>query len=104
MELSGDVLAAATTLAGLVLVFLAATVARFESYDAFFRDANLRARFKRRAWFIFVGFALAVAAAIFSLFGKWFHCEFFVLLAIGAFVIGSLWVVVSAIAMIREIE
>jgi hypothetical protein len=104
IELGGDVLAAATTLAGLVLVFLAATVGRYESYDAVMRDKKFRDRFKRRAWFIFVGFALAVLSALLSLFGKWFHCEPLVLAAIVAFVIASLWVVSSAVAMVREIQ
>lgn len=104
MEVSGDVVAAATTLAGLVLVFLGATFASYESYDPIQRGTALRARYKHRAWFIFVGFALAVLAALLALAGKWLHQECLALAALAVFVASSLWVVVAAILLIRDIK
>jgi hypothetical protein len=68
------------------------------------RDANLRGKFKRQAWFIFAGFALSVLAALLSLFGKWFHCETLVLAAVVVFIAAALWVVAAAVAMVREIK
>lgn len=104
LDLSSDVLTAATTLAGLVLIFLAAEVARYLSTPGVLRDTKVRARYRRRARFIFVGFLLAVAAALLSLFGKWFRCEPMVFAAIVAFVLSALWAIVAAYRMVGEIE
>jgi hypothetical protein len=103
MGVSSDILAAATTLAGLVLVFLAATIARYSAIPGFLQDTKTRARYRRKAWFNFVGFVLAVVAALLALFGKWFQCEGFVSAAAVAFVMSSLWVIATAVRMIRDI-
>jgi hypothetical protein len=104
MEVSGDVAASATTLGGLVLVFLGATFAHYDSYDPIQRGREFRARSQRRAWFIFIGFALAVLAALLALFGKWLHNECLVLVAVAVFVISSLWVVAAAVLLVRDIK
>lgn len=104
MELSSDVLAAATTLAGLVLIFLAATVGRYLSTPGLLKDTKTRANYRRRAWFVFWPFLSAVAAALFSLFGKWFQYEPLVFAAVVAFVLSALWAIAAAFRMVREIE
>lgn len=104
IEVSGDVVAAATTLAGLVLVFLGVTFTSYESYAPVQRGASLRARYKRRAWFIFIGFALAVLAALLALSGKWFHQECLALAAVIIFAVSSLWVVATAVMLVRDIQ
>jgi hypothetical protein len=77
MEVSGDIVSAATTLGGLVLVFLAATFASYESMPGTLRDKTVRKRFRRRAWFGFAGFAFALLAALLALFAKWLHHELY---------------------------
>jgi hypothetical protein len=104
LEISGDIVAAATTLGGLVLVFLGATFATYESYAPVQRGRDLRARFQFRAWFIFIGFALAVLAALLALAGKWLHDECFALSGLAIFVLSSIWVVAAAVLLVRDIK
>jgi hypothetical protein len=104
IEVSGDVVAAATTLAGLVLIFLGATVSSYESYDAIMRTVALRNRFRYRAWFAFTGFALTLFAAFFALIGKWLHQEWSALAALALFAIALVWVLVAAILSVRDIR
>jgi hypothetical protein len=104
LDVAGDVLTAASALAGLTLIFLAANVSRFESYPAFFADIKLRKRFRRKSWLVFIGFAFAIVAALLSLLGKLLHSECTVLLAVVVFVLGLLWVTGSAVAMVLEIK
>jgi hypothetical protein len=104
IEVSGDVLASATTLAGLVLVFLGATYTSYEAYPAIMRDTKVRARYRRRAWFGFAGFALALLAASAALLGKWLHEERSALAAIGLFGTAMVWVVVAAVLAVRDIR
>jgi hypothetical protein len=104
MEVSGDVVAAATVLAGLVLVFLGATSTSYESYPAVMRGPAVRKRFRFRAWFGFAGFALSLLAAFLALIGKWLHQECCVLTAMGLFVIALVWVLVAAVLSVRDIR
>jgi hypothetical protein len=95
MEVSGDVVTAATTLAGLVLVFLGATSTSYESYPAVMRDRAIRKRFRRRAWFGFAGFALSLLAAFLALEGKWLHHECSALVAFVLFAAALIWVLIA---------
>jgi hypothetical protein len=101
--ISSDILAAATTLAGLVLVFLATEVTRYLGTPGILRDTKMRAKYRRQAWFTFLGFLLAVAAALLALFGKWFQYEPLSLSAAAAFVLSALWAVVAAMRTVGEI-
>jgi tellurite resistance protein TehA-like permease len=104
LEVSGDLIAAATTLAGLVLVFIGATSTGYEGYPAEMRDRALRKRFRRRAWFGFTGFALSVVAAFLALVGKWFHQEWSAFAAVALFIIALIWVIVAAYLSVRDIR
>jgi hypothetical protein len=104
MEVSGDVVTAAATLAGLVLVFLGATSTSFESYAPILRDDRIRRRFRRRGWFGFVGFALSLLAAFLGLIGKWLHQEFCALAALGLFAVALVWVLIAAVLSVRDIR
>jgi hypothetical protein len=101
IELSGDLVAAATTLAGLVLVFLGATYTSYQSYAPILRDRTVRDRFRRRAWFVFTGFALSLVAAFSALIGKWFHHEYFALAALLLFAVALLWVLMAAVLSVK---
>ena len=104
LEVSGDLIAAAATLAGLVLVFIGATSTSYEGYPAEMRDRALRKRFRRRAWFGFTGFALSVVAAFLALVGKWFHQEWSAFTAAALFIIALIWVIVAAYLSVRDIR
>jgi hypothetical protein len=104
IEVSGDIVAAATALAGLVLVFLGATSTSYESYDPIMRDRAIRKRFRRRAWFGFIGFALSLLAVFFALIGKWLHQECSALAALAFFTIALLWILIAAVLSVRDIK
>jgi len=103
IEVSGDVIAAATALAGLILVFLGATSTSYDSYQKTEQGA-VRGRYQRRAWFAFVGFVLALLSAFLALLGKWFHQECASLAGIALFVVALGWVLFAALSSVREIK
>jgi hypothetical protein len=103
MGIASDILAAATTLAGLVLIFLAAEVTRYLGTPGILRDTKMRAKYRRQARFICLGLVLAVASALLALFGKWFQYEPLSLSAAAAFVLSTLWAVVAAFRTVGEI-
>jgi hypothetical protein len=104
IEVSGDIIAAATTLAGLILVFLGATSTSYESYDPVMRDRKIRARFSRRAWFGFVGFSLSLLTVIFALIAKWLHQEWAALVSLILFMVALVWVLIAALMSVRDIK
>jgi hypothetical protein len=104
IEVSGDLLAAATALGGLVLVFLGSTYTSYESYPSMMRDAKVRARFRRRAWFGFAGFVLALLSALFALLGKWIHLEWCSFTGLALFIAALCWVLASALMSVRDIQ
>jgi hypothetical protein len=81
IDVAGDITAAATALAGLLLVFLGVVTSGFESYSADAKDAVL-AKFRRRGWLAFGGFVFALLSAAFSLAGKWTSQPCLVVIAI----------------------
>ncbi|MCP3472406.1 hypothetical protein NLM33_19015 [Bradyrhizobium sp. CCGUVB1N3] len=89
IEVGGDISAAATALAGLLLVFLGAIAVAFEGYQPQERNP-IRGRYQRRAWLGFVGFVFAILAAATGIAGKAFHQECIAL-------IGALCLVVALI-------
>jgi hypothetical protein len=103
MEVAGDVVAAATTLAGLILVFLAATVALYESLGATFQTVNVRKRYRVRAWFLFLGFALSLFAALFAILGKSLELQCLAAAGLVLFLIALGWVLAAALWTVLEI-
>lgn len=97
-------MAAATALAGLVLVFLGATSASYESYDPLLRVRNIRARFQRRAWFGFIGFCLALVTVILALYGKVTESITSVEIALVLFVIAIVWLLIAALFTVLDIK
>jgi hypothetical protein len=104
MEVSGDLVTAAATLAGLVLVFLGATSTSYESYAPVLRDARIRTRYRRRGWFGFTGFALSLLSAFLALIGKWLHQEWCAFAALVLFTVALLLVLVAAVLSVRDIR
>jgi putative Mn2+ efflux pump MntP len=61
-EVAGDVMAAAAAFGGLILVFLGAAAAKFESFDRNVSDKT-RWKYRLRAWLAYSGLALSCASA-----------------------------------------
>jgi hypothetical protein len=68
--LAGDVIAAGTVLAGLILVYLGAVANEYASFPKTDQGA-VRPMFMRRAWFAAVGIVLSIAASGIAVLGKW---------------------------------
>ena len=100
---AGDVATSAVALAGLVLVFLGATSTSFDTYEATEKRAVL-GRYRRRAWFAFVGFILSLSAAVLGILAKWLHIECAAIDAIFLLGFGLLWILVVAIVAILDIR
>src|SRR5437763_1781484 len=94
-EIAGDILAAATALAGLLLVFMGAVSTAYASYEAQQQSAVLP-QFRRRAWIAFAGFMLSVLSAISALAAKWFDCSAVATVSACLLLAGFLIVVVAA--------
>jgi hypothetical protein len=103
LGVAGDVAAAAVALAGLVLVFLGALAASFESYEPQ-EKRSVRGRFQLRAWFSFVGFALALISATLGIIAKWLQIECAALGAIWILFLAFLLVLAAAVIAIRDIR
>jgi membrane protein YqaA with SNARE-associated domain len=102
IELAGDVVTAATALAGLLLVFMGAVAASFDSYQPQERKA-VAGRYQRRAWFAFIGFVLAILSAVLALLAKWLHIECLAVTALAFLAIGFVWALLAAFFSVREI-
>ncbi len=104
LDVSGDVVGAASALAGLVLVFLGATSASYKSYDPLLRVKNIRARFRWRAWFGFIGLCLALLTVALALYGKVTESITAVEIALSIFVIAIGWLLIAALFSVLDIK
>lgn len=102
-EIAGDILAAATALAGLLLVFMGAVSTAYDSYEAQQKSAVL-SQFRWRAWLAFAGFILSLLAAIFALAAKWFDCSALANVSACLLLAGFLIVVVAALRAVLDIR
>jgi hypothetical protein len=103
IEVSGDVAAAGSALAGLILVYLGAVVASF----ATFAPAEKRAvagHHQGRAWFALVGLVLCLASVGLSLFAKWLDIPCMAVTGLSVLVLGLVWVIATAVLAVREIK
>lgn len=69
-HIADQILTASTALAGLILVSIGAAATSYESYDAESKVV-VKARYQRRGWFAFVGFALSLFSALSALAYYW---------------------------------
>lgn len=102
LNISGDIAASAIALAGLVLVFLGAILAGFDSYDKAAQRA-VRSKYRRRVWFAFAGFALALASGVCGLLAAWMHCEALAKAGLGLLLISLAWVLIAALIEVMEV-
>jgi hypothetical protein len=103
VEVGGDISAAATALAGLLLVFLGAIAVAFDGYQPQERNP-VRGRYQRRAWLGFVGFTFAIFAAATGIAGKAFHQECVALIAMICLAVALLMSLLIALFSALEIR
>jgi hypothetical protein len=68
---AGEVVTAATALAGLILIYIGTLVTAYETRQPGGERNAVKIKFLSRAWLAFVGFAFALSSAILSVIGKW---------------------------------
>lgn len=102
-ELAEQVLSCGTALAGLILVFLGGVVNAYHGYGAEHQGA-VRASYQWRAWIGFLGFVVALSAALLALVALWAGCA--ALVPVGAaLLIGCFGLLVwAALDELRGIE
>jgi hypothetical protein len=103
IEVGGDVSAAATALAGLLLVFLGSISTTFDGYQKTEQGA-VRGRYQRRAWIAFAGFVFAILAAAGGIAGKTFHQECIAAVALACLVIALAVSLLAALFSALEIR
>jgi peptidoglycan/LPS O-acetylase OafA/YrhL len=103
VNVTGDIVAAATALAGLTLVFLGGIATSFDQYDKQ-QQATVRGGYQRRAWFAFAGFALALLSAVVALVAKGLNNECGALIAAALLLLAFVWVMVAAIMAVLDIR
>ncbi len=99
-EFAGNLATAATSMAGLLLVFIGATNTSFKGYDTASQRA-VAPKFKLRGLLALGGFLLALVAAVLSLVGRWndgvSYVEGAVVCLILAFLIASIAAIITVL-------
>ncbi len=103
VDVGGDVAAAATALAGLLLVFMGAILASFDGYEKREQKAVV-VRYRRRAGFALVGFLLALISAATALVGKWLEIPCLILSSLALLFVSFFWAGIAAVKSVSEIE
>jgi lysylphosphatidylglycerol synthetase-like protein (DUF2156 family) len=103
LEMSGDVAAAATALAGLMLVFIGFVATSFESYQKQ-EQQTVRARFQFRVWIAFVGFVLSLLSAALALSAKGFQIECMATSAYAMLLLAFVFAFLGALSAARGIR
>lgn len=103
LDIADAIVGAATATAGLILVFLGATLASFERFSSE-AQSSVKQHYQWRGQVAFVGLIVAVAASVFGLVAKWMGA---VGLAVAAFVLLTIslaLVVYAAYLSVSEIQ
>lgn len=103
LPVMSEVAGAAAALAGFILVFLGGIFSSFDSYEKVERKSVLP-RFQRRAWFGFIGFALALASTFLALAAKWLTYECAAIAALVLLFITLIWVLFATLSDVREVK
>src|SRR5262245_40084696 len=102
-EVTGDLAAAGTALAGLILVYLGAVAVRYESLDATSRTER-RGYYRRHARLAFVGIVSALTTVLFALIAKAQQSDALTHLSAAALIVSLGIAVVAAYWTLNAIE
>ena len=100
---SPDLLASATALAGLVLIFLGNTVASYGQYPTE-DQGDVRAQFARRGWFAFGAFVVCLCSALASLAAQELTSRCLGLAGVALLVLALILVAALGLLTVREIS
>ena len=102
-EIGGDVVAAGSAIAGLMLVYMGGLTAGYSSY-APQSKAAVRASFQRRMWLAFAGVILNVAALPFGLAAKALDDHQALTMGLVLLGLGAVWLIAVAVLTALEIK
>lgn len=74
IAVAGEIVTAATALAGLILVYLGSLATAYSAFEPQ-EQKSVQSRFQKRAWLAFTGMILALIAAALGVLGKWLPNE-----------------------------
>lgn len=103
LALAGDVIAAGTVLAGLILVYLGGVANEYAGFDKTERGA-VRTVFMRRAWFAAGGLILSIAASGIAVLGKWLQHVCLTGSSVVLLVLALVWSAVIAVLLAAEVK
>jgi hypothetical protein len=103
VEVAGDIVAASSAIAGLILVYVGSLTASFGTYQPQERRTVLPS-YRRRAWFAFIGLTLFLLSVALALGGKWLDLECMVVGSFWLLLTGLVWVGATAILSVLEIK
>ena len=103
ITVAGEVVGAGTALAGLILVYLGAVAAGYDAYQPA-EKRTVKSRFQKRALAAFVGFILALIAALLGVLGKWLPNGCIADAGVVLLIISFLWTSVLAFLTVQEID
>jgi len=103
IELSGDVVAGASALAGLFLVYVGNVGLAFEGYDRTAKT-TVRPGFQKRAWLGVTGILLAMLSVGLALAGKWAGNNLAVAAAVALLFVALLVGLAIAVVAVRDIR
>jgi hypothetical protein len=102
-EIAGDIVAAGSAIAGLMLVYMGSLSTGYSGFDPVAMGKAKNA-YRRRIWFAFAGVLFTVFAVGLALFGKWQGVPCAITASLGLLLLGLLWVVIAAIETALEIK
>lgn len=100
---SGDVVAAGSAIAGLMLVYMGSLSAGYSTYDPREKGA-VRSSYQRRIWFAFTGLVLNALSIPFGLAAKALDNLCVLYAGLAFLVVGIVWLVVVAALTAREVR
>jgi hypothetical protein len=102
LSLGGDIIAAGTALAGLILIYLGTVVTEYGTYGTE-ASSSVRWKYLPRAWFALLGMIFSIAASGMAILGKWLGSSCVVGGAAILLSLALLWSVIIAILLAMEI-
>ena len=103
IDLSGDVIAGASALAGLFLVYLGNVASAFGTFDKA-AQSSVRSKFQLRAWLAFVGIVFSIISAILALMAKLWASSFMAGDAIILLIIALGWGAGIAFVAVKDVR
>ena len=103
LDITGQIVGAGTATAGLILVFLGATTASYEGYQAQERR-SVRDVYQLRANIAFATLLVSIATVVFALLSDWFDASGLAVASFGLLCVSLVGVAWTAYISVSEIK